>query len=104
MKSTKDAYPPDWKQIATRIKAQAGWLCERCKAPSSVEAGTVLTVHHLDGVKANCADWNLAALCQRCHLRVQGRVKMDQLFFLELMPVSGWFKPHYEGYLKANKQ
>ncbi|GAH88897.1 unnamed protein product, partial [marine sediment metagenome] len=33
----------------------------------------MLTVHHLDGNKANCEDWNLAALCQRCHLR-KGRI------------------------------
>lgn len=99
----KDTYPPNWKEIASRIKAQAGNVCERCKAPSSVENGTVLTVHHLDGVKANCADWNLAALCQRCHLTIQGRVKMKQLFFLEVLPISGWFKPHYEGYLASLK-
>jgi hypothetical protein len=28
---------------------------------------------------------------------------MDQLFFLDIMPVSGWFKPHYEGYLASLK-
>ena len=61
--------------------------------------GYVLTVHHLDGNKANCADWNLAALCQRCHLKIQGRVKMEQLFMLEILPLSSWFQPHYEGFL-----
>lgn len=29
----------------------------------------VLTVAHLDHQPENCADENLAALCQRCHLR-----------------------------------
>ena len=62
-----------------------------------------VTVHHLDGNKSNCADWNLAALCQRCHLKIQGRVKMDQLFFLEVLTISPWFKPHYEGYLESLK-
>lgn len=94
-------YPDDWKTIATRIKDEAKWQCERCNHAHDVETGHVLTVHHLDGNKANCADWNLAALCQRCHLKIQGRVKMDQLFMLEVIPVSGWFKPHYEGYLKS---
>lgn len=46
---------------------------------------------------------NCAVLCQRCHLKIQGRVKMDQLFFLEILPVSNWFKPHYEGYLNSLK-
>lgn len=94
-------YPKNWKKIADRIKAAAGGKCERCGHIHEVETGYVLTVHHLDGNKANCADWNLAALCQRCHLKIQGRIKMDQLFFLDILPVSGWFKPHYEGYLKS---
>jgi hypothetical protein len=96
-------YPPNWKEIANRIKEKADWKCERCCHWDDVKTGHVLTVHHLDGDKSNCADWNLAALCQRCHLKIQGRVKMDQLFFLELMPISGWFKPHYEGYLESLK-
>lgn len=94
-------YPEDWPEIAKRIKDAAGWTCERCKHVHEVETGYVLTVHHLDGNKANCEDWNLAALCQRCHLRIQGRVKMAQGFFVEVMPVSEWFRPHLEGYLKA---
>lgn len=97
-------YPTDWPETAKRIKDGSGWKCERCGHPHDVASGHVLTVHHLDGNKANCDDWNLASLCQRCHLAIQGRVKMDQLFFLELIPVSGWFKPHYEGYLKSKQQ
>lgn len=96
-------YPKNWKEIAERIKAKAGWRCERCTNPNDRATGHVLTVHHLDGNKSNCEDWNLAALCQRCHLAIQGRVKMDQLFFLDILPVSGWFKPHYEGYLKSKE-
>jgi hypothetical protein len=94
-------YPDNWKDIAKRIKDAAGWKCERCKEPHRVEGAFVLTVHHLDGNKANCADWNLAALCQRCHLKIQGRVKMNQMFFAEILHVSEWFKPHLEGYLSA---
>lgn len=91
-------YPPNWREIAERIKSQNGWKCERCGHPHEVETGYVLTVHHLDGDKANCEDWNLAALCQRCHLSIQSRVRMDQLFFAEFLPVSEWFKPHLAGY------
>lgn len=96
-------YPENWPEIARRIKDAAGNKCERCAHIHEVPTGYVLTVHHLDGDKANCEDWNLAALCQRCHLKIQGRVKMDQLFFLEILPVSNWFKPHYEGYLNSLK-
>lgn len=94
-------YPDNWKDIASRIKTSAGWRCERCRHPHEVETGYVLTVHHLDGNKSNCADWNLAALCQRCHLHIQGKVKMDQMFFAEILDVSEWFKPHLEGFLRA---
>lgn len=34
----------------------------------------ILTVHHLNGDKADRRWWNLLALCQRCHLQVQGKV------------------------------
>lgn len=94
-------YPDNWPEIADTLKSEWGWVCERCGRKHDPKAGYCLTVHHLDGDKANCAKWNLAALCQRCHLSIQGRIKMDQLFFLEVLPVSNWFKPHYEGYLKS---
>jgi 5-methylcytosine-specific restriction endonuclease McrA len=94
-------YPENWPLIAKLVKDNAGWRCERCKHRHDVTTGHVLTVHHLDGRKSNCALWNLAALCQRCHLSVQGRVKMDQLFFVEILDVAEWFKPHLAGYLKA---
>jgi hypothetical protein len=103
MDRAKNTYPADWPIIAQRIKDAAGWRCERCQHPHDFETDHVLTVHHLDGNKANCADWNLAALCQRCHLKIQGRIKMDQLFFLEVLTISAWFKPHYEGYLESLK-
>lgn len=98
-----DEYPADWDAIAARIKAAAGGKCERCQHVHEVATGYVLTVHHLDGVKSNCADWNLAALCQRCHLHIQGKVKMDQLFFINILEVSPWFKPHLHGYLASLK-
>src|SRR5579875_1412083 len=75
-------YPADWDIIALRIKEIAKWRCERCHADfdpglniSRKGNGFVLTVHHLDGNKKNCQQYNLAALCQRCHLRIQARVE-----------------------------
>lgn len=55
----------------------------------------ILTVHHLDGDKLNCRWWNLAALCQRCHLTIQGKVKMHQTYPWEH---SEWFRPYAAGY------
>lgn len=97
-------YPDNWREIATGIKAAAGWRCERCKHPNDAKSGHVLTVHHLDGDKANCSTWNLAALCQRCHLTIQGRIKMDQMFMEDVISVSEWFRPHLAGYLAAKSK
>ena len=55
----------------------------------------ILTVHHLNGVKYDCRWWNLAALCQRCHLTIQGKVLMERVYPLEH---SEWFKPHAAGW------
>lgn len=100
-----NAYPNGWPEFATRVKNEAGWLCERCGHPHDASSGHVLTVHHLTNNKAQPFSdrWAFAALCQRCHLTIQARVKMDQLFFAEILDVSAWFKPHLEGYLKAHK-
>lgn len=55
----------------------------------------ILTVHHLTGDKADCRWWNLAALCQRCHLEIQGKVVMDRTWPHEH---SYWFRPYAAGY------
>lgn len=75
-------YPANWAEVSLWIrKVRAGDHCERC----GIENGTrvrrrrqnahyytitiVLTVAHLDHAPTNNAAANLAALCQRCHLR-----------------------------------
>lgn len=58
----------------------------------------ILTVHHLDGVKANCRWWNLVALCQRCHLTIQGKVQMARVWPWEH---SEWFQPYVAGFYAA---
>ena len=55
----------------------------------------ILTVHHFDGNKLNCRWWNLGALCQRCHLTIQGRVKLHVPYMFDH---SLWFKPYVAGY------
>ena len=93
----KALYPANWKsEIRPRILARAGNRCEQCGVRNHVygyrtAAGNfvetdaifsdgddyegerriiriVLTIAHLHDMNpANCADDNLAALCQRCH-------------------------------------
>jgi hypothetical protein len=61
-------------------------------------AWRILTVHHLDENKRNMLWWNLVALCQRCHLNVQRRVKLERSWpFLH----SEWFKPYAAGWYAA---
>ncbi len=102
MSRFKGEYPSEWtKEYRSGIREKAGNKCERCGHPHDPLHGYALTVHHLDNDKSNLADWNLAALCQRCHLHIQGKVFLPQTYMFEH---SDWFKPHLEGYLKSNQQ
>ena len=80
-------YPPDWPDIARRIKERAGWRCENCGHPHDPQSRHVLTVHHLDLNPQNNSETNLVALCQRCHLSVQAHYRPGQLF---LLPPPWW--------------
>ena len=93
-KSTGE-YPPNWKEIATAVKDAAGWECVRCTHRHDVPAGFMLTVHHLDLNPANCAWFNIPALCQKCHLQIQHKVVMEQPY---MFPHSTWFKPYAAAY------
>ncbi len=115
-------YPPDWNEIGDRVRAEAGNRCIRCGHPQGDKLGSpfegryidkrlmdctsfcthdddgklrVLTVHHLDGDKANCRWWNLLALCQVCHLQIQGRVIPERPYLFDHSP---WFVPFVCGF------
>jgi 5-methylcytosine-specific restriction endonuclease McrA len=92
---THGKYPPDWKERADHCKAEAGWCCIRCKHPNDHSTHHVLTVHHFTGAKDENSWWNLIALCQKCHLKVQARVNPDIPYFLEH---SAWAKPYVAGF------
>lgn len=89
-------YPPNWDQIATAVKDEAGWRCVRCGAPHINQNGERLTVHHLDLNPANCAWWNLPALCCRCHLQIQHKVVMERPWVMT--EHNAWFQPYVAGY------
>lgn len=85
MPMDRTRYPPNWAEISLARREQAGWQCEWCgakhKEPHPITGSkVVLTVAHLgtplpDGTPVSkydtmdCRPENLAALCQRCHLR-----------------------------------
>lgn len=95
------AYQP-W-QVLEHIDAGGIRTLLQDEHPRVVQAAwRVLTVHHLTGswgntsdAKRDCRWWNLAALCQRCHLAIQGKVVMERAFILEH---SDWFKPYAAGW------
>lgn len=93
-KSTGE-YPPNWKEIAQAVKDAAHWVCVRCGKPHDPENGYTLTVHHLDLNPSNCSWWNLAPLCQRCHLIIQSKVILERGWMFEH---SDWFKPYAAAY------
>lgn len=68
-------YAPDWKLRSRFIRFyRAKNRCEWCKAenyqPHPITGSRViLTVAHIDHDRNNNSFFNLAALCQRCHLR-----------------------------------
>lgn len=87
-------YPENWDLIASTVKQAAHWRCVRCDHPNEPAKGRTLTVHHLDRDKSNCEPWNLAALCQRCHLQIQAKVDMNQTY---MFGHADWMKPYAEG-------
>lgn len=120
----KGKYPNNWKFISDDVCRLAGHRCIRCghpyrkgahgrgewtecdskchhPGPVKVEGGTIfaqwriLTVHHFDGNKENCEWFNLLALCQRCHLHIQGKVDPEQPWMFEH---ADWFKPYIAGF------
>lgn len=68
-------YHPKWRLISRLIRfKRAGGKCEWCPAVNGqphpiTSSKVVLTVAHIDHDKNNNRFGNLAALCQRCHLR-----------------------------------
>ena len=95
-KKPRGKYPPDWPEIAQQIKATADWTCIRCGHPHDLNAGyTPHSASPHTGDKSNCAWWNLAPLCQRCHLTIQARVWLDRPWIFEH---TEWMKPYVAGF------
>ena len=129
MKFLKDkGYPENWPQVSEDVKDRAGWRCVRCghkhstlknpepcdehcdltKHPETYELfpkqrQRVLTVHHMDGRVNNLAHWNLAALCQVCHLIIQGvtQCRLDIFYYREdFIESEAWIKPFVKGWIE----
>lgn len=67
---------------------------DRCTHPRDGKM-RILTVHHLTGQKDDNRWWNLLALCQSCHLTIQGRVIPERPWLFDHSP---WFVPYVCGF------
>ena len=72
---------PEWLAIRERILEREGNCCKFCGVANYAEIWNwnvcreitiVLTIAHLDGKLDDHSDENLAALCQKCHNRLDG--------------------------------
>ena len=78
-------YPPDWPDIAARIKAEVHYICEdcgrQCRRPGERfdTHRRTMSVHHVGAPKPDGSEGdqhdkmdvrreNLLALCSKCHL------------------------------------
>jgi hypothetical protein len=70
-------YPENWEEISLAVKVSAGWNCDECGIAHRSDGtnGSILTVHHKDRVPGNCEKGNLVALCARCHLKEEARLR-----------------------------
>ena len=93
MRNFRNDYNADGKEKRRQARERAGNKCIRCGSPSV--PGRILTTHHFDGNKANDEWWNLLALCQVCHLHIQGKVDPEIPWMLEH---SEWLKPYVAGF------
>lgn len=97
-------YSLEAKEAMSQVKADAKGKCERCHADHAPEKGFTLTVHHLNPDINQNKKWNLAALCQRCHLMFQHH----NPFFTWLLDYpeyylshcEDWFRKHLEQYFQ----
>ncbi len=79
MPMDKKRYPPNWKEIAFKVKEDVDWKCQNCgkqcrrpDEPFDTHKRT-LTVAHLNHTPKDCRPENLKALCAPCHLKYDAK-------------------------------
>lgn len=79
MPMDRKLYPPNWDDIAKKIKEKADWKCQvcgkQCRRPNEPfdTHRRTLTVAHLNHIPADCREENLKAMCAVCHLRYDAK-------------------------------
>ena len=72
-------YPPNWKEIADAVKAEADYQCELCGKQCRRHGEQfdthrrTATVMHCNHDESDCRPENLACACAPCHLRYDAK-------------------------------
>lgn len=115
---TDDRYPSDWLTGLLQRAAyeRAGWRCEHCGAQFPIGdtrhatlrnrdgKPRILTVHHIVDDKMDCSYENTVALCQNCHLHVQGVWQPGGVLPATWSPVPEWITARGLAYRVAGVQ
>ena len=87
-------YHPAWKQIRQSILRREDNHCKFCNAENGkphwkTGSKVVLTIAHLNHIITDIRDYNLAALCQRCHNILDMPYRVDNRRINSLLNQSG---------------
>jgi hypothetical protein len=72
-----DEYPLEWERISSEYRESVAYTCEDCGVFLGDEV-RYLHVHHKDGNKRNCEQYNLEAVCVLCHDRRHGHLDVTE--------------------------
>lgn len=61
-------YPRNWTKLSEEFRRKNNWTCDCCKAKLNNER-QLIHVHHINGIKNDCALKNLRCLCLLCHAK-----------------------------------
>ena len=71
-------YHPEWETISRYVRELFDFYCARCgkDCRNSINADSVLQVHHIDENPGNNDLENLIPLCAACHLKIEKEARL----------------------------
>jgi hypothetical protein len=72
------------KQLKEKVRVRDNFVCQLCGVPE-LEFNKQLSIHHIDYNKENNVINNLVSLCNKCHLKTNGKRDYWTGYFKELL-------------------
>ena len=71
-------YHPEWDTVSRYVRELFDFYCARCgkDCRNSIDAESVLQVHHIDENPGNNDLENLIPLCAACHLKIEKEARL----------------------------